>query len=205
VKDKEGALALFREALAIYDALVAADPNDMSTRRQWAVAQRNVGATIGVSNPDEAVANLQKAAQTLEELVAKDPKNGDFRRQWAFTYLKKSQFEVETENLEAAAASALEGIKIDEALVAASPGNVAAQNTLALLYRQLGASHAKWAGKADARKEVQSEQWRNARNAYAKCLEIYQSMKAQGTLAGADAKKPEEVAAEIARCDEALR
>jgi len=184
---------------------VAADPKDVSTRRQCAVAYRNVGATIGAADRTEASRHLDKAAQILSELVAADPKNGDFRRQWAFTYLKRSQFEAEIDDIEAAIASALEGIKIDEALVAASPGNVAAQNTLALLYRQLGASHAKWAGKADAPKEVQSEQWRNAKAAYAKCLEIYQAMKAKGTLAGADAKKPEELAAEIARCDEALR
>jgi non-specific serine/threonine protein kinase/serine/threonine-protein kinase len=204
LKDKAGALEYFREALAIYDALVLADPKDLSTRRQWAVAHRNVGATIGATNPAEARASLEKAVQILQELVEKDPKNDDFRRQWAFTYLKKSQFDLEIENLDAAVASALEGIKIDDALVAASPGNVAAQNTLALLYRQLGASHAKWAVKADAPKEMRSERWRHAKEAYGKCLEIYQSMKAKGTLSGVDAKKPEEIAAEIAKCDEAI-
>ncbi len=30
-------------------------------------------------------------------------------------------------------------------------------------------------------------------------------MKAKGTLAGADAKKPDELTAEIAKCNEALR
>ncbi len=133
LKDKAGALEYFREALAIYEALVAADPKDVSTRRQCAVAYRNVGATLGALDRAEAARHLEKAAQILAELVAADPKNGDFRRQWAFTYLKRSQFESEIDDLEAAIASALEGIKIDEALVAASPGNVAAQNTLALI------------------------------------------------------------------------
>jgi serine/threonine protein kinase len=205
LKDKAGALLYFQEALAIYDTLVAGDPNDMSTRRQWAVAHRNVGATLGATDPAQASGNLQKAAQIFEELVARDPKNSDFRRQWAFTFLKKSQFETEIGNLEGAVASVSEGIKIDEALVAASPGNAAAQNTLALLFRQLGAAHVGCAQKVDLAPTIQGEHWRSARDAYAKCLEIYQAMKAKGILSGGDVNKPDEVARDITRCDEALK
>ena len=204
LKDKPGALPYFREALAIYDALVAADPNDASTRRQWAVANRNVGAALGATNREEALRSLQKAIDILADLVGKNPKNGDFRRQWAFSYLALSRVQVDLDDPAGAVASAVEGIKIDEALVADSPADVSAQNTLALLYTQLGAAHAKGAAKADEPKESQREHWRNAKEAYGKSLEIYQAMKTKGTLAGADAKKPDEIAAEIAKCDEAL-
>jgi non-specific serine/threonine protein kinase/serine/threonine-protein kinase len=204
LKDKPGAMPYFREALAIYEGLVAADPNDASTRRQWAVANRNVGAALGATNREEAFPSLQKAIDILADLVSKNPKNGDFRRQWAFSYLALSRVQVELDDPAGAVASALEGIRIDEALVADAPADVSAQNTLALLYTQLGASHVQRATKADAPKEDQREHWRNAKGAYTKTLEIYQTMKAKGTLAGADAKKPDEIAAEIARCDEAL-
>lgn len=58
--------------------------------------------------------------------------NYDFRRQWAYTYLALSRFQVKANDLSAAVESAQQGIKIDEALVASSPTNVSARNTLAL-------------------------------------------------------------------------
>ena len=38
-----------------------------------------------------------------------------------------------------------------------------------------------------------------------KSLEIYQDMKSKGTLSGADAGKPDELAKEIAKCDANVR
>jgi hypothetical protein len=88
---------------------------------------------------------------------------------------------------------------IDEVLVADSPTNASARNTLALLYSQLGSYHV-----ALAEKTGQKEQWRRARDAYQKSFDIYQDMKNKGTLTGADAGKPDEFAREIAECDAAL-
>lgn len=51
----------------------------------------------------------------------------------------------------------------------------------------------------------QKENWRAARDWYQKSLGIYKEMKSKGTLGGADAGKPDEVAREIANCDAALR
>ena len=205
LKDKTGALEYFRQALAIYEALVAADPSDVSIRRNLAVGYRNVGVALGVTDRMEALRNFQKAAAIFAEIVAKDSKNDDFRRQWAHTYLATSRFQLEIDDLDGAVESALEGIRIDEALVAASPANASAQNTLALLYFQLGTSHVKWSSKIEAAKATQTEHWHNAKDAFVKSLNIYQEMKQKGTLTGADAGKPDEVAREIAKCDAALK
>jgi eukaryotic-like serine/threonine-protein kinase len=202
MKDAAGALEHFREALAIYDALVAADPNDVSVRRQWAVAHRNVAVAIGASNPAEASQHLGKAIAILAEVVAKDPKNTDFRRQLAFTYLARSRFEIEINDPAAAVATAQEGTRIAEDLAAASSGDVAVQRTLALLFTQLGHSHAKWASRPDDPEA--STHWHHARGAYGRALSVYEQLKAQGKLSAADAKKPEELAGEIAKCDSAL-
>ncbi|MEA2922824.1 MAG: eukaryotic-like serine/threonine-protein kinase, partial [Bradyrhizobium sp.] len=204
LKDKSGALVYFREALAIYEALVAADPSDASIRRNLAVGYRNVGIAIGSTDQTEALRCLQRAKEILADLVSKDPKNDDFRRQWAYTHLSTSRFHSEIGDFPAAITSALEGIRIDEALVVASPANASAQNTLALLYLQLGASHAGWASRISETKPIQSEQWQHAREAFAKSLVIYQEMKTKGTLSGADASKPDEISTEIAKCESAL-
>ena len=83
-------------------------------------------------------------------------------------------------------------------LVASSPTNASARTTLALLYRQLGDSHAALGAKGS------KQQWSAAKDAYQKALDIYQDMKSKGTLSGVDAAKPDELAKEIAKCDAAL-
>ncbi len=99
--------------------------------------------------------------------------------------------------------SAVQGIKIDEALVAAALTNASARNTLAQLDSQLGACHAALGAKNGTGKG--SEHWRAARDAYQKGLEIYQDMKSKGTLSASDAGKPDELAKEIAKCDDSLK
>ena len=198
-----GALDSFRQALAIYESLAAADPNDADIRKNSAVGYRNVGGALGTGNRIEALNNFHKALQILAELVVKDATNADYRRQWATTYLLLSRFQSQANDLNGAVDSANQGIKIDEALVASSSTNVSARNTLAQLDSQLGASHAALATKSFAGK--QNAQWQGAKDAYQKSLDIYQDMKSRGTLSGADAGKPDDLAKEIARCDVALR
>ena len=202
MKDTARALEHFREALAIYDGLVAADPNDVGVRRQWAVAHRNVGVTIGDSDSAEAMQHFQKAIDILTEIVAKDPRNTDFSRQLAFTHLAKCRFQIEINDPGAAVASAQAGVKIGEELAAGTPGDVAVQRTLALLYTQLGHAHAKWA--ATPNESQRAAHWQNAKDAYRKALTLYERLRADGKLSGADAKKPDELAGEIAKCDGAL-
>ncbi len=91
-------------------------------------------------------------------------------------------------------------MKIEEKLVTDSPTNANAQNTLALLYVQLGDSDQKQAATTQ-----QKESWRAAKMAYEKGLALYQSMKTNGTLASADGAKLDQLAAEVSKCDAALR
>src|SRR6185369_15040965 len=193
--DTKGALDKFKEALTLYESLMASDPNDVTTRRNAGVGYRNVGTAIGTDNRPAALENFNKALKVFAGLAEKDPGNGDFRRQWAFTYLALSRFQVKADELTGAVQSAQQGIKIDEALVASSPTNVSAWNTLALLYRQLGDSDAALGAKGG------KNSWSVAKDAYQKALNVYQDMKSKGTLSPADAGKPDELAKEIAKCD----
>lgn len=205
LKDLGGALEYSRQALALYEALAEADPSDVSLRRNLAVGYRNVAVALGISENAIARENFRKAEEILAELVRKDSRNDDFRKQWAVVYLATSRFQSESGDAEGATASAVAGIQITEALVAASPKNAGAQNTLAQLYSQLGASHAKWALKVERSTDLRTEHWRQAKDAYTKSLNVYQAMKGKGILGEADANKPTELADEIAKCEDALR
>ena len=201
LKDPAAAAQYFAEALAIFDQLVADEPGDASMRRLWAVGHRNMGMALGPTRREEGARHLTQAREILAGIVAQSPTNFDFRRQWAFTHLATSRFENDANDPAAAIASAEEGIKIAEPLVADAPTEVSAKNTLAMLYLQLGASHAKLASMI----ATPAEHWRSAKAAYRKSLAIYEDLRAQGKLSGGDAKKPDELAAEIAKCDAALQ
>ncbi len=203
-KDVPQALVHFREALALYESLVAADPNDVMIRRQWAVAVRNVAVTVGVTNRDEALQHYDKAVGILRDISSKDPQNTDFRRQWAFTTMTRARFLWEANDPAGSAQGARDGIRIAEEVIAASPGDASAHSTLALLYMTLGGAHQQWTEKPDIAPHVRREHWQAAKDAYAKCLGIYDAMKTKGVLGGADAKRIDGIAGDLAKCEAAL-
>jgi non-specific serine/threonine protein kinase/serine/threonine-protein kinase len=205
LNQKPAALPYFDEALEHYEAIVAADPKDVFVRRQWAVANRNVAVAVGGDDPAKALRLFQKATGILAQIVGIDPNNTDFRRQWAFTYMATGRFHNEINEFEQAVANLSEGIRIEEALVRDAPTDVSVQTTMALLFNQLGLTHAKWAGKSDLPKAKVHEHWSDAKDAYGKSLAVYQGLRNNGKLSAADAAKPDELAAEIAKCDAALQ
>ncbi len=199
-----GALEQFRQALVIYESLVAADPNDASIRRNAAVGYRNIATALGKTGDRAgALANFPKALQIFAELVAKDPTNADLRRQWALVYLHLSRFQSDDNQLKDAIASASEGVTIEERLVVDAPTNVSARTTLAQLYEQVGKTLA--ASAASSPPDNAREHWRAAKDAYQKGLTIYQALKSSAKLSAADAKRLDALAAEIAKCNAALK
>jgi tetratricopeptide (TPR) repeat protein len=206
LNDPAGALENFRQALALYESLSTADPSDALVRRNLAVGYRNVATAMGkTGNRPGAVENFQKALHIFGEMSGRDSTNADLRRQLALTCLYLSRFQVEINELNDALASALEGIKVEEKLVADFPTNASARNTLAQLDAHLGKTDSALAAAASGPDPRANEEWRSAKAAYQKALALYLEMKTKGTLLASDAKKPDELAVEIARCDAALK
>ncbi len=191
--DKSGALENAREAQSLYDDLVTADPNDASMRGSAALNRRKLGSTLS-ANGDYAgaLASFREAQQTFAGLVAKDTNNAEFRRQWAYAYLAMSREQLQAGETQEAIRSASEGIKIERALVADSPANANAQNTLALLESQLGDTEAKL------------QNWTAAEDAYQKGLTVYDEMRNKGMLPEADAKQADELRRKISECEAAV-
>ncbi len=201
--DSRGAAELFNQGLSICESLLLADPRDAYNRKSVALAHRNVAEALGgLDDYTGALGHFQKARQMFSELVAEDPANADSQSKWAYVCLAMSQIQAKTGDLNNAVASALQGIKIDETLLAASPVNALARNTLAQLYDKLGGYDAQLAAKMNG--EKQTEEWRAAKTAYERSLGIYREMKSKGTLSAADASKPDELEDDIAKCDLAL-
>jgi tetratricopeptide (TPR) repeat protein len=200
--DKNGALQLFKRGLAMCEALLAADPREAYNRKSTALAYRNVGEASGaLGDYTMALANFQKAQQMFSELAVEDPANSDTQAKWAYVCLATSRTLGETGDWNGAIDSAHQGIKIAEALLRSSPTNAAARKTLAQLDLQCGLAHTAEAASSSSPKD----QWLAAREDYQKSLALYVEMKSRGTLAVTDTNKPDELSADIARCDAALK
>jgi non-specific serine/threonine protein kinase/serine/threonine-protein kinase len=206
VGDKKGAVESCKQALAVDESFVTADPNDADTRKRVAIDFRNLATALAaVGDHAGALENYRKAEQIFVELIAKDPTNADSQAKLEYFYLVVSRFYSQVGDLSGAIGSALQGVKVGDALVASSSSNALAKTFLAQLYREVGDGHAKLVARMETSTARQEEQWRAAKDAYQKSLDIYQDMKSKGTLKGTDADKPDEIAKEIAKCDEALK
>jgi hypothetical protein len=74
---------------------------------------------------------------------------------------------------------------------------------LARSYSNLGNVYAVLASKSPGNQRI--ENWREARSNYQKSLDILSDMRNRGTLPASESGEPEKIAAEIARCDAALK
>jgi hypothetical protein len=95
-------------------------------------------------------------------------------------------------------------MNVGEAAVAASPNNADFHKNLARYHSQLGGCFIMQARRAGASHDGQMENWREARNAYQRSLDIWSELCAARTLSRVDANRLNEVAQEIARCNAAL-
>jgi len=204
IGNKAEALANCREAVKSFESLVATDPNDSYVRRDLAVNYRNL-AEVLAKNDDRvaARATFDQATKSLDELATKDPTNALVGYQRGLMYLSLSMFLADGGDPSGAADKIHEAIKIGEALIAIAADNNSARELMAQSYFQLGKCDALLAAKAATEKGTDA--WREAKGHYQKSLEIYQDMKSKGTLSGADAGKPDELAKEIAKCDANVR
>ncbi len=92
---------------------------------------------------------------------------------------------------------------VDSQLTSDSPISIV--QYIAYQYMRIGDGYLAVALRGRTSVSERQDNWREARDWNQKSLAIRQDMKSKGTLSGADASKPEEVAREVARCDLALR
>ena len=152
----------------------------------------------------EARAAYDKSVATLKELSAKSPSNTTVRYNLGLSYLKRSSFLSDSGDATNAIENANEAAKIGDALLRIDANNAAARTLLALSDEELGKCNALLATKATTSSNERTDDWRKARDWYQKGLDLFLDMKGKDTLNGANARKPDELAKEIAKCDAAL-
>ena len=120
--DPAGAQVIHRKALALREALVAADPGNQKFRRSVVISDINLGRALVLSGDFQGgLASNRKALAICEALVAENPSNADFRRLLANTYQNDGDYRAILHDVDGALQSFRKKLTFDEQSLAEDP------------------------------------------------------------------------------------
>ena len=204
-RDFDGAVKSFRTKLAFDEQSLAEDPQNAVARFDIAYTHIRLGFLLAeMGRHAESLVHYRKALAQFDELDAdtSEDLNLRFRVLTARAGIARMQAELGERGDALAHASRviarLDGIPQD-------PSNSVRSSLRGEVYRQVAAAYAALARTTPSDDDERRKHWRTARELYVRSLAVWQDMKDRGILTAEDATKPQEVAADIARCDEALQ
>ncbi len=191
--DTAPVLAALQRSLAISEKLSAAEPQNTRFRHDVAVSHNWLGdLLVRTGDPAGALASYRKAIAILESVSAADLSNETYRSHLAVIRTQAATIVAKTGDATQALRELHQAQAVLEPLGRADPSNQQIRGSLASVEAGLG--HA----------QARRGHWREARQRFASSQRFWLEMRRRGSLAGAQAALPEELAREIARCDEAL-
>ncbi len=199
------ATAAVRRAVAMLEALSAADPNDGRARRAVGFAYYQLGNTLFEAGDfPGALASRQKAFAIREQFAANDPQNAQARFDLAVAYTDLAEALTATGQPGPAVEHARKGLAVFAELTAADPSNAIYSRNVALCEEKLGDAWARSGAASDAPETERVRAWSEARDWYEKSAKIFASLRAHGILTPTDAEKPQELSHRRAACDRAI-
>jgi eukaryotic-like serine/threonine-protein kinase len=120
--DTAGALESYRKALALRQALFAANPSNAQIRYQLATSHYDMSEMLlETGDTAGALVSIRQAVAIFEELLAQDPANTDVANRVGGSYTKIGNLLAQTGDVAGALESHRKTVEIDEALLAADP------------------------------------------------------------------------------------
>jgi non-specific serine/threonine protein kinase/serine/threonine-protein kinase len=203
--DTRGALDSFGKKLVLDEQALADDPVNVRSRGDLAYTCERIGTLQALSGDyAQARSYYQRALALQEQQLAKMPENVYLHYRLILTRAGLGEMQAKLGERAAALAESSQAIALLEEM-AEEATNSPQSSLRGQVYMRVAATYEALASSRDAAPDEQREQWRTAREMYARSLEIWQDMQRRGILTGEDASKPDEVARAIAQCDVHLR
>ncbi|MDX1996785.1 MAG: restriction endonuclease [Thermoanaerobaculia bacterium] len=129
--DLVGALAAFRESLAISQALAAADPSNAGWQRDLSVSHERLGdVLLDQGDLVGALAAFRECLAIFQALAAADPSNAGWQRDLSVSHERLGDVLLDQGDLVGALAAFRESLARRQALAAADPSNAGWQRDL---------------------------------------------------------------------------
>ncbi|HKP86647.1 MAG TPA: protein kinase [Blastocatellia bacterium] len=200
--DTAGAIEHCRKALSIFERVAAADPADAKARRNVGVAHMQMWEALAkMGDFAGALKHARSAVDIFEKIIDEDRANAHGRGELAISYSDLGISLAKTGGGAHALDYSRKARVIAEELSDANPANAELKALKARIYSELGSVHAALASNEKSSVSKQVESWREARGWHQRGFEIMKELKDRGEWASHDYGNPDEVAAEIAKCD----
>ncbi len=196
LKRHDEAIAVTRETIALFEGMVAADPNSVQFQFDLADTIGNLAMIQEKAGQlDDALATMRRSLALSDAGQAKNPNLVDRRFNYGSAVALLAQIHLRRGELPDAAR------EYPRALGILTQPGASDRNPTQLLttYEGLGDTLA-----ALGRRERSGARWRDAQQQYERALEGWNGMKAKGALSELDTGKPDELRKKIAECAAAL-
>jgi serine/threonine protein kinase len=205
VEDEAAGIDSFRRSIAMLEATAAADPTNARARREVSMVQNRLGEVlIETGDAAGALEVLERAHEIRARVADADPSNAQASFDLAVVLANLADALTRSGRAEAGSEAGQRAIAIFRDLVTADPENMVYRRNLGLSFTKVALSHTSRAEDPKRPAGARSAHWREARALFREALDVFSDLRERGALRPADAGKPDELAAEVARCDEAL-
>ena len=137
--DVPGSIASYRKSLAIRQAVVMADPENVAAERELITSHGKLSdALMGAGDTAGSLDQLHQLLPIAERLSAADPKNLADRRNLAGAYLDYGWKRADAANWKSGVEDCRKAAAMLESLTAAEPGDKRTRRVLALAYERIG-------------------------------------------------------------------
>ena len=204
LRDVDGALDSFRKKLALDEESLASDPGNAQCWGDLGYSCQRIGDLLAAKGDySEALSYHRKAVEMRQKLLARAPQNLDTRYWLIIDNASVAKMQAKLGQRTAALAECDKAIT----LLKETPDDrthAVRSSFRAQAYTHLAEAYAALAASTQISGEEAREHWRAVREMFRQSLDIWQDQRERGILSGEDAAKPQETAAEIAKCDAAL-
>jgi tetratricopeptide (TPR) repeat protein len=199
------ALAEYRAALALDEALLSAHPDDPKLRFAITYTYSDTGYIYWQEQDfTAALASYHKALDIRQALAKADPHDARARLGVAKTCSYIGDILRDEKQFQAALPYNLRELAIRAPQAEANPGRAADTKDLAEAWSALGSDYLGIAGNTKSRNE-KLRLLRLAQHYLEQALPVYRDAKKKGLLFGNELSAPQEISGELAKCNEALR
>lgn len=182
---------------------LARNPQAPALRRAVAVGYYDISNISAKLNDNKAaLENAQKSLAMFEQLLTEDPQNEEFRQIVATVETELCASLIRAGKAPEAITRLNKSLAVLQKLTADSPSDEIARFRIAVVYEYLGKSFA--ALTSDKNSPVYLTNLKQSREFFQKSFDIYKDFRDSGKTVGDEAAKVDEIAAEIAKCNEAI-
>ncbi len=204
--DAQAALENYQRALQIRDPLSVADPKNSEAKRDLATSYDKIGEMLTRLGPPgasaaAAIQHFRRALAIDEALSLAEPENAQPRLDRAHDHEQISEAMAKSGDLIAAIAERRRAADLQHGVSKDDPANEEVKRDLANSRAQLGEWAMELAEKSNRR---QAEFWREARAWFERSAEYWNDLRARRTLENSEAETAKQIAAAIAKCEQAL-